>query len=34
MLHPLDALEISVAHLRAVTEGMNDSQYVSSARAP
>jgi uncharacterized protein (TIGR03083 family) len=28
---PLDALETSVAHLRAVTEGLNDSQYVASA---
>jgi uncharacterized protein (TIGR03083 family) len=31
MPSPLDALEVSVAHLRAITEPMDESQYVASA---
>ena len=31
MTHPLDALASSVAHLRALTEGLDESQYVASA---
>ena len=31
MSNALDALELSVTHLRSVTEGMSESQYVASA---
>jgi uncharacterized protein (TIGR03083 family) len=31
MTTPLDALEVSVAHLRSVIEGLTESQYVASA---
>jgi uncharacterized protein (TIGR03083 family) len=31
MTHPLDALESSVAYLRALIEGLDESQYVASA---
>jgi hypothetical protein len=31
MNHPLDALESSVAYLRALIEGLDESQYVASA---
>ena len=31
MTHPLDALESSVAYLRALVEGLDESQYVASA---
>jgi uncharacterized protein (TIGR03083 family) len=31
MTHPLDALKTSVAYLRTLTEGLDDSQHVTSA---